>query len=46
MAGVNEQVPKLSSHLKEIERGEGNISGNITEAVNMGKEVKKFMQSR
>jgi hypothetical protein len=48
MAVVNEQVPKtkLSSHLKEIGRGEGDISGHIKEAVNMGYEVKKFMQSR
>jgi len=48
MAGVNEGVPKtkLSSHLKKIGRGEGDISGHIKEAVNMGNEVKKFMQSR
>jgi hypothetical protein len=48
MAGVNEQVPKikLSWHLKEIQRGEGDISEHIKEAVNMGNEVKKFMQSR
>jgi hypothetical protein len=48
MAGVNERVPKkkLSSHLKEIRQGEGDISGHIKEAVNMGNEVKKFMQSR
>ncbi|KAH9544611.1 hypothetical protein CY35_12G002800 [Sphagnum magellanicum] len=44
---VNEQVPKtkLSSHLEEIGRGEGDIAGHIKEAVNMGYEVKKFMQS-
>ncbi len=48
MAGVNEGVPKikLSSHLKEIGRGEGDISGHIKEAVIMGNEAKKFMQSR
>ncbi len=48
MAGVNERVPekKLSSHLQEIRRGEGDISEHIKEAVNMGNEVKKFMQSR
>jgi hypothetical protein len=48
MAGVNEQVPKikLSSHLKDIGRGEGDILGHTTEAVNMGNEMKKFMQSR
>jgi hypothetical protein len=48
MAGVNEQVPKikLSSHLKFIGRGEGDVSRHITEAVNMGNEVKKFMQKR
>jgi hypothetical protein len=48
MAGVNERVPEknLSSHLKGIQRGEGDISGHIKEAVNMGNEVKKFMQSR
>jgi len=53
MAGVNEGVrrTKLSSHLKEIGRGEGDISPrpisvHIKEAVNMANEVKKFMQSR
>jgi len=48
MAGVTEQVPniKLSSHIKEIGHGEGDISGHIEEAINMGNEVKKFMQSR
>ncbi len=48
MAGVNEQGPRitLSSHLKAIGSGEGDISGHIEEAVNMGNEVKKFMQSR
>jgi hypothetical protein len=48
MAGVNEQVPeiKLSWHLKDIGRGEGDISAHIKEAVNMGNEVKKFRQSR
>jgi hypothetical protein len=48
MTGVNEGVPKtkLSSHLKEIQRGKGDISGHIKEAVNMGEEVKKCMQSR
>jgi len=48
MAGVNDWVPtiKLSPHLKEIGRGEGDISGHIKEAVKMANEVKKFMQSR
>jgi hypothetical protein len=48
MAVVNEQVPKikLSSHLKDIGHGEGDISGHIKKAVNLGNEVKKFMQSR
>jgi hypothetical protein len=48
MAGVNEQVPmiKLSLHLKDIGRGEGDISGHIKEGVNMGNEVQKFMQCR
>jgi len=38
MAGVNEQVPKikLSLHLKEIGCSEGDVSGHIKEAVNMG----------
>ncbi|CAK9198094.1 unnamed protein product [Sphagnum jensenii] len=44
---VNERVPKikLSSHLKEIGCGEGDISEHIKDAVNMGNEVKKFMQT-
>ncbi len=48
MAGVNEGLPKkkLSWYLKEIQLGKGDISGHIKEAVNMGNEVKKFMQSR
>jgi hypothetical protein len=48
MAGVNEREPKikLSSHLKEIGCGEGDISEHIKDAVNMGNEVKKFMQTR
>jgi hypothetical protein len=48
MAGVNEQVPKikLSSHLKDIGHSEGDILLHIKEAVNMGNDVKKFMQSR
>jgi hypothetical protein len=48
MAGVNDGVPnkKLSSYLKDIQNGKGDISGHIKGAVNMGNEVKKFMQSR
>jgi hypothetical protein len=48
IAGENEGVPntKLSSHLKDIQCGEGAILGHIKEAVNMGNEVKKFMQNR
>ncbi|CAM6038130.1 unnamed protein product [Sphagnum compactum] len=44
---VNDGVPnkKLSSYLKDIQNGKGDISGHIKGAVNMGNEVKKFMQS-
>jgi len=48
MAGVNGGLPKikLSSHLKDIRHGEGDILRHTEEAVKMGNDVKKFMQSR